>query len=191
MSMFILIDDKNFKNDALPLIEICKSSSMIKGIDLRMAHYQLGKMISSQIRITSKINSYAILILMRAGLCYGLGIANELEKVGCSVTIIFINNDKILSEDLSLLFNKEIIIVDAVINSGKSILTLLAQLSKNGKSSIKLVTTVIPNSSLELFDDLALFTVRTSENKYIGEKVNSISNGKGPDTGDRLFNTYE
>ena len=190
MSVFVLDKDNNRKDEVLSLTEICKSSSMIMGGELRKAHYQLGEIISTQIMSASNSNSYAVLILMRAGLCYGSGIADKLEELGASVTIIFINDDTISSEDLDMLSDKEIIIVDAVINSGKSVFTLLNQLPENGNNSVKLATTVIPNSSVGLFDGLKLFTVRTSENQYKGAKVNKISDGKGPDTGDRLFNTY-
>jgi len=190
MSVFVLVKGSNLKYDICPLIDICKSSSMVMGKELRKAHYQLGKMISTQILNESNSKTYAVLILMRAGLCYGSGIADKLEELGASVTIIFINDDIISTEDLETIADKEIIIVDAVINSGKSVFTLLNQLPKKARNSLKLATTVIPNSSLELFDGFKIFTVRTSENKYKGAKVSNISNGKGPDTGDRLFNTY-
>lgn len=190
MSVFVLDKDSNCKIEVFPLVEICKSSSMVMGKELRKAHYQLGEMISSEINNSSNSKEYAVLILMRAGLCYGSGIADQLEELGASVTIIFINDDSISAEDLEVISGKEIIIVDAVINSGKSVFTLLTQLPENTKNSLKLATTVIPSSSVGLFDDFKLFTVRTSENRYEGAKVNNISNGKGPDTGDRLFNTY-
>jgi len=160
MSVFVLVKGSNLKYDIFPLIDICKSSSMVMGI------------------------------LMRAGLCYGSGITDKLEELGASVTIIFINDDIISTEDLETITGKEIIIVDAVINSGQSVFTLLNQLPENSRNSAILATTVIPSSSVKLFNNFKLFTVRISENKYQGAKVNHISNGKGPDTGDRLFNTY-
>ena len=78
------------------------------------------------------------------------------------------------------------LVVDAVINTGKSIFEVIKQLPEE---NITLVTTVIPDTSLKLFEGVRLYTVRTSKNKYTGAKVMHISNGKGPDTGDRLFNT--
>lgn len=188
MSVFIL--DKNIlsRNEITPLIDVCKSSSMCMGYQLRNAHYKLGEIMAESIFKSSNINNYAVLILMRAGLSFGTGIADKLEGIGASVSIIFINNDCVSEEDLTLIHNKEIIIVDAVINSGKSVFKLLTQLPEN--SCVQIASTVIPIASLHLFEELQLFTVRTSENVYQGAKVNKILKGKGPDTGDRLFNTY-
>jgi uracil phosphoribosyltransferase len=160
------------------------------GYRLRNAHYQLGEMIAEPISQSSnQAQSYAVFILMRAGLCFGNGIADKLEQLGSSVLIIFVNDDKVSREDLELVKDKEIIIVDAVINSGQSVFGLIEQLPD--MTPVKLVTTVIPSSSLELLKSYDLYTVRVSSNKYEGAKVRVISDGKGPDTGDRLFNTYK
>lgn len=172
------------------LINICKSSSMSMGYKLRNAHYQLGEIIAEPIaKSSNQQQNYAVLILMRAGLCFGNGIADKLEQLGGNVSIIFVNDDKVSREDLELVQSKEIIIVDAVINSGKSVFGLMKQLPDT--NPIKLVTTVIPSSSTELLKSYDLYTVRISNNKYEGAKVQVISDGKGPDTGDRLFTTYK
>lgn len=187
--MYILSESRQ-EHSAHQLIEICKSSSMSMGYKLRNAHYQLGKIIAEPISQSSnQQQNYAVLILMRAGLCFGNGIADKLEQLGGTVSIIFINDDKISKEDYALVKGKEIIVVDAVINSGKSVFSLIKQLPDT--DPIKLVTTVIPSSSTELLTNYDLYTVRVSNNKYEGAKVHVISGGKGPDTGDRLFNTYD
>ncbi|SIO92498.1 uracil phosphoribosyltransferase [Vibrio spartinae] len=186
--MYIL-NESTQKHSFDQLIEICKSSSMSMGYKLRNAHYQLGEIIAKPISQSSNHQqNYAVLILMRAGLCFGNGIADKLEQLGGTVSIIFVSDDKISKEDLELVKGKEIIIVDAVINSGKSVFSLIEQLPDT--NPIKLVTTVIPSTSTELLKSHDLYTVRVSSNKYEGAKVQVISNGKGPDTGDRLFNTY-
>ncbi|WP_158119267.1 uracil phosphoribosyltransferase [Vibrio metoecus] len=176
-------------NNVEELIDICKSSSMSMGYKLRTAHYQLGEVIAEPIaKSSNQQQNYAVLILMRAGLCFGNGIADKLEQLGSNVSIIFVNDDLISSEDLEIVRDKNIIIVDAVINSGKSVFGLIDQLPNT--DSVKLATTVIPSSSTELLESYDLYTVRVSDNKYEGAKVQVISGGKGPDTGDRLFNTY-
>lgn len=186
--MYIL-NESCQKHSVEQLIETCKSSSMSMGYKLRNAHYQLGETIAEPIsQSSSQQQNYAVLILMRAGLCFGNGIADKLEQLGSTVSIIFVTDDKVSKEDLELVKGKEIIIVDAVINSGKSVFGLIEQLSDT--NPIKLVTTVIPSSSTELLKSYDLYTVRVSNNKYEGAKVQVISGGKGPDTGDRLFNTY-
>lgn len=189
MNTFILKDTETSEK-LLSTIEVCKSSSMIMGRKLRSAHYELGKKITSRIYENSTSNEYAVLILMRAGLSFGNGIADKLEDKGASVTMIFLQDDIVTTEDLSLILGKQILIVDAVINSGRSIFGVLNQLPEVERDNAKIVTTVIPSKSLTLFKDHQLYTVRTSENAYKGAKVSSISEGRGPDTGDRLFNTY-
>jgi len=44
--------------------------------------------------------------------------------------------------------------------------------------------TAIPN-----FDGRTVYTVRISKTSFIGAIQKTISNGKGPDTGDRLFDS--
>jgi len=189
MNTFILKD--SVINESInAAIEVCKSSSMIMGRKLRAAHYELGKTIAGNIYDNSTSNEYAVLILMRAGLNFGSGISDELEDKAASVTMIFVHNDIVTTEDLNLVLGKQIIIVDAVINTGKSIFGLLDQLPEMERKSAKIITTVIPSTSLSLFKDHQLYTVRSSENIYKGAKVSEISGGRGPDTGDRLFNTY-
>ncbi|TOR10989.1 phosphoribosyl transferase, partial [Vibrio parahaemolyticus] len=92
------------------LINICKSSSMSMGYKLRNAHYQLGEIIAEPIaKSSNQQQNYAVLILMRAGLCFGNGIADKLEQLGGNVSIIFVNDDKVSREDLELVQGKEII----------------------------------------------------------------------------------
>ncbi len=189
ITIMYILNELYQENNINQLIEICKSNSISMGYKLRAAHYQLGEIIAESIlKSSNQQQNYVVLILMRAGLCFGSGIADKLEQLGSSTSIIFVSDDKLSSEDLGLLKNKDIIIVDAVINSGKSIFDLIDQLPT--VNSVKLVTTVIPSSSVELLKPYDLYTVRVSNNKYEGAKVQVILDGKGPDTGDRLFNTY-
>ncbi len=185
MSVFVL-NQYSKNQEVTQLIEVCKSSSMIFGNNLRRAHYRLGQIITSEIIKNRKNENYAVLIMMRAGLFFGNGIADQIEEAGLDVPIILVDTNQISPDELSLIKGREILIVDAVINTGKSIFEVIEQLPGE---SISLVTTVIPNTSLNIFGDIRLYSVRTSKNKYTGAKVMHISEGKGPDTGDRLFNT--
>jgi hypoxanthine phosphoribosyltransferase len=124
---------------------------------------------------------------MRAGLFFANGIADQIEDLGYPTSLILLDDNKISDDDLAFIQGKEILIVDAVINTGKTLFKYMEQLSDN--DSLKVATTVIPNNSLQLFDKTNLYTIRISENQYKGAKVKYISNGKGPDTGDRLYNT--
>lgn len=136
---------------------------------------------------SAHFKEFAILVMMRAGLFYANCIADEIEGLGYTTSLILLDKDEISDDDMAFIQGKEIVIVDAVINTEKSILKLIEQLSAN--NSLKVATAVIPNNSLQLFEKTNLYTVRTSDNQYKGAKVKYISNGKGPDTGDRLFNT--
>lgn len=170
-------------------IERCKSSSMETGYRLRQAHYQLGMYIGNAIHTTNPIQvKFAVCILMRAGLPFGLGISDSLEKQGYDVEIHFIDK-QINPNVLTSIQDKTIILADAVINSGKSIEQIYAILPENVKQSMIVATTVIPSNAVSQFKHYNLMTVRISPNQYQGAKVKTIQNGKGPDTGDRLFNT--
>jgi len=185
MSVYVL--NQNFDSEELSrLVDVCKSSSMSTGKKLRQAHYQLGQLIATEIIQRAVSRDYAVLIMMRAGLFYGQGIADKIEEYGSSVPLVLIGDNKITEDELSLIKGEEILVVDAVINTGKSIFEVLAQLPVE---KITLASTVIPDKSLHQFEDVRLYTVRTSKNKYTGAKVMRIADGKGPDTGDRLFNT--
>ena len=185
MSHFIL--QKNAHTDELvQLIETCKSSNLKTGKRLRDAHTRLGNMLATNLRECDKKN-LTVVILMRAGLCFGMGIVDQLEKMGIVPPTIFITEDQIPEQDMSYIQNRNVLVVDAVINSGNSALGLTKQLST--AASISFATAVIPEDSLDLLKDYFLYCARTSKNKYVGAKVKKITQGKGPDTGDRLFNT--
>jgi len=186
MSIFVL--NKTDSSDKLSkLIDKCKSSSMTVGKELRMAHYELGRLISGEITKGAEQREFAVMVMMRAGLFYANGLADQIEDSGHISSLILLNDNELEDDVLVSVQGKDVLIVDAVVNTGKSIFRLLEQLSGHG--SVKVVTTVIPNKSLHLFDKTSLYTIRTSDNQYTGAKVKYISNDKGPDTGDRLFNT--
>ncbi|MDO4431570.1 MAG: uracil phosphoribosyltransferase [Lonepinella koalarum] len=187
MGIFILQD--HLTEHEQHWVEQCKSASGKMGFPLRQAHYELGMCMANHIHQNdSKQNQFAVWILMRAGLPFGLGIADGLEKQGHRVAIHFIDK-KINDEMIASGNDKTTILVDAVINSGKSIQCIYQNLPENIKQSMIFATTVIPQNTVSQFKHLNLMTVRISSNQYQGAKVNIIKNGKGPDTGDRLFGT--
>lgn len=162
------------------MIAICSSSSGVCGRKLRLTHYELGKIMASQICDQEKLigKRVAIIIMMRAGLPFGLGLADDLDA-DCETEIFFTPID-----DFDEWKYDVIIIADAVINTGKTILDFLSKL-KN--PNIILVSNVMSEKSLENFKDLNVYATRISSNSYKGSKVQVLKNGQGPDTGDRLF----
>lgn len=81
---------------------------------------------------------------------------------------------------------KDIIIVDSVINEGRSIRRTLASLGSSGRLRIHVLVAVMQKeASVELpteFPRVQFLALRVSENKYTGKG--------GTDTGNRLFGTF-
>lgn len=182
------LQSKSEDDELNSLIAKCKSDSGVSGAKLRKAHQRLGELMAR--KLCEEGDKFAVLALMRAGVPYAMGMADGLEATGKKVAIFFIEKD-INESVVEGIRDKKVLIVDAVVNSGE---TLSKILNKLPLDSI-ITTTVIPeNIPLKLFEILKrnrLFTVRISSNRYKGEKVVRIENGKGPDTGDRLFGTME
>ena len=75
---------------------------------------------------------------------------------------------------------KNVILVDSVINTGKTIRDILAP-------DMYVACCVINERAVPAFSDM-LYTARVSRNFYVGEDVKRQSGGIGPDTTMRLFN---
>ena len=163
-------------------ISKCLSSSNICGKDLREAHYYLGKRLG--IQIESDINligmNIGILVMMRAGLPFGIGLADQLEENN-NVDILFSS-----STDIDFTKYDYVIIADAVINTGKTILEIINHIDFK---KVIIATSVISEKYIDNFDNLDTYAVRISSNSFKGSKVKTVSKGRGPDTGDRLFSS--
>ncbi|MCL1992767.1 MAG: uracil phosphoribosyltransferase [Spirochaetes bacterium] len=181
MSILSLEAEKN--NEIKHFVNLCKSESGIHGFMLRDAHYKLGNILAKRMfNDFSDKTDISVIVMMRAGLCFGLGIADKLEQLGINVSVIF------HYENCLPISTNKVIIVDAVINTGENIINFADKLiSKN----IIFATNVISEKAVHKFKNKILYTVRISEKNFKGAKVSAIKNGKGPDTGDRLFNTIE
>ena len=161
----------------------CMSTSGVSGAKLRKAHYYLGLELGqeiSSIRLLVK-KKVAILIMMRAGLPFGLGLADALDDDN-DVDILFSPVQNPSFDDYDL-----VIVADAVINTGKTILSLI---KKMDKSKTIIAVNVISEKNITHFEEIDIYSVRVSPNSYIGSNVKVAFEGKGPDTGDRLFCNY-
>jgi uracil phosphoribosyltransferase len=167
-------------------IAVCKSDSGKCGTSLRNAHQTLGvflgKLISNQ---EQNANKYAVIVLMRAGLPFGLGVADGLEIGNKHVRIFFYTENT--QCEISVCEYDRIILADAVIESGDSILKVANELTTN--DNIIFVTNVLSSKALPKFRHFNLYTVRVSENSFKGSEQKIVQNGKGPDTGERLFDS--
>lgn len=164
-------------------ISDCLSSSGVCGSKLREVHYYLGqevaKLIAEDYFVQNK--DIALLVMMRAGLPFGLGIADILDKN---------NNVEVMFSPLKEMnFSKFdfVLIADAVINTGK---TIFENLKHINNKNIIIVTNVLSEKNIDAFEKMTVYTTRISKHSYKGSDAKVISNGKGPDTGDRLFNNH-
>ena len=81
------------------------------------------------------------------------------------------------------------VIVDSVINTGKSVLDMIHKLKlRNPEIEIVIVSNVIQEDAIDLMIGYKIFAIRTSANSFVGSRQSTQKNGKGPDTADRLFN---
>jgi len=123
-----------------------------------------------------------ILVLMRGGLYVAEGFKEIFDG---NYTIEFLNESNL---DLILkrynLKKYRIIIIDSVINTGKSILNILNKIEI--KKNIYIISLVMQRGSVDIFnkmENINCYVARISDNFYIG---------KGhTDTGNRLFGTIK
>lgn len=166
-------------------IKICKSNSGITGTELRKAHEFFGETIADTYKQHFSSES-VVITLLRAGLPMAYGFSN---KVDCTFLLYDDKNDpNFFDKNKEILQNKDVIFIDAVINSGKGILKSI-KLSNIPRNRIKIITNVLCDKAINTFKDYELFTIRVSHNSFRGEKVAKQADGIGPDTGDRLFKT--
>lgn len=159
------------------IIAICKSTSGVCGKRLRGAHMSAGRLLGERIAADVRALSYAVVIDMRGGLPFGLGIADSLEAYG-KVGVFFSAKEKPVPENFDVDKFERIIIVDAAIRTGKKLTELADKL--NAPDKIIYAANVIDASGIPNFEGKTVYAVRSSQNSFVGG-VN------GPDTGDRLF----
>lgn len=172
----------------------------ISATELCHIHFEMGKFLSYQIldefemieidiqhvqgikkgvELANK-SEIVIITLMRAGLYAAEGVRSVFKD-----SMFILENGDI--EDICNKYdfnNKTIIIVDAVINTGKSILKVIENLEKSNCKKIIVATLIMQAEALKMVDNypkIAFYALRVSENKYVGKG--------GTDTGNRLFNT--
>ena len=126
----------------------------------------------------------SILVLERDGRFFGDGV-----YMGAG-GIFYSMNPK--QDDTPVINTERVVIVDSVINTGKSILRIIDEI-KNHNPSIDVIiaANVIQNEAVELFKDYLVFATRLSKNSFVGVNQSKQTGKTGPDTADRLFNLIE
>lgn len=182
--LHILSDDKsideNEMNEIQDLISITKSDSGINGNKLASAHFELGKKLCRYISALSEKDT-TIISLERSGHFIADGMYMSFD---CRFETY---NSKFHS--LPKLCTKNVILVDGVINNGKSMLETISRIENIAPNTkIIVVAGVINEQALPLFETYDLIVVRVSKNKFTGSNVRIQKGNVGPDTADRLFN---
>lgn len=160
------------KTDAVKkLIAVTKSDSGISGPQLAMAHMELGKELGLQMKRFDPEDT-TVVAMLRGGIFFAEGIY---FSMGCRFQTYDPKHERFVRPD-----TKNVILVDSVINTGKTILDIM-------EPGMFVACCVINEKAVPLFED-QLFTVRVSKNSFVGSNVQKQSGNKGPDTTMRLFN---
>lgn len=163
-----IIEKDNTIND---LIDITKSNSGISGPELAKAHIKLGTKLAEAFSDLDP-NDTTVVAVMRGGLFFAEGLY---FKLGCKFQVYNPKTDNFVRPS-----TKNVIIVDSVINTGKTIKEIL-------EPDMFVACCVINQKAVSQFED-QLYTIRVSENSFVGTDIKKQSGGKGPDTTMRLFN---
>lgn len=152
------------------LIQITKSDSGISGPELVKAHIRLGELLAKHIEIDP--NDTTIVAIMRGGLFFAEGMYFEL---GCKFQVYDPKH-----EEFNRPSTKNVILVDSVINTGKTIEKVIAE-------DMMVACCVINEKAIPLFDK-QLYAIRASNNSFVGSELKKQEGNAGPDTTMRLFN---
>ena len=160
------------KNEEMErLIAITKSDSGITGPELANAHIELGKALGSQITDFEPQDTTVVAIL-RGGIFFAEGLYFSL---GCRFEVYDPKKGGYTRPD-----TKNVILVDSVINTGKTLIDLMTL-------DTYVACCVINEKAVSIFED-RLYTVRVSRNSFVGSNVRKQQGNVGPDTTARLFN---
>ena len=147
------------------LIAITKSNSGISGPALAKAHMELGEKLAEEFSGLDPEDT-TVVAMLRGGLFFAEGMY---FKLGCKFQTYDPKKDIFVRPN-----TKNVILVDSVINTGKTILSIL-------EPDMKVASCVINQKAVPLFDK-QLYTIRVSENSFVGAEVLQQTGEKGPDT---------
>lgn len=153
------------------LIAITKSDSGISGPELANAHMELGRLLAEQMPKFDPEDT-TIVAMMRGGIFFAEGMY---FSMGCK----FQTYDP-KHEEFKKPITKNIILVDSVVNTGKTIGDIFSP-------DMCIACCVINEKAVPIFKD-HLYAVRVSRNSYIGKDIKKQAGNVGPDTTMRLFN---
>lgn len=157
--------------DVRRLITITKSDSGVSGPDLCKAHIELGRRLAECMpKFTPEDTT--IVAMLRGGIFFAEGIY---FSMGCKFCTYDPKHEEFVRPD-----TKNIILVDSVINTGKTISRILTP-------DMFVACCVINENTVASFEK-QLYTVRVSKNSFVGKEIKEQKGNVGPDTTMRLFN---
>lgn len=160
------------KNDEVNrLIAVTKSNSGVSGPKLAEAHLELGRLLGSQLTDFDPADT-TIVAMLRGGIFFAEGMYFEMN---CKFQIYDPKHEVFKRPGTT-----NVILVDSVINTGRTMLDVLDQ-------DMYVACCVINEDAVPKFAD-RLFTVRISSNSFVGKNVRKQEGKVGPDTTMRLFN---
>lgn len=160
------------KNDEINrLIRITKSDSGISGPELAKTHIQLGYLLAEHMPAELSSDT-TVVAMLRGGIFFAQGIY---FRLGCKFMLYDPKKDVFRRPE-----TRNVILVDSVINTGKTIKTIL-------EPDMLVACCVINANAVRNFSD-QLYTVRVSDNSFVGSDISVQKGNKGPDTTMRLFN---
>lgn len=168
------------KTEIENLVNITKSGSGICGNKLAFAHFELGKKLGRYI-LNLPADNTTIISLERSGHFLADGMYMSFN---CRFETY---NSKY--QPLPEIKTKNVILVDGVINNGKTMIETINKIEeKTPNVKITVAAGVINEKALPFFDLYDFIAVRVSKNKFTGANVKVQTGNIGPDTSDRLFN---
>lgn len=152
------------------LVNITKSNSGISGPALARAHMELGSRLAEH--INTDPSDTTVVAMLRGGIFFAQGIYFTL---GCRFDLYDPKHGTFQRPK-----TKHIILVDSVINTGKTIKEVI-------EPGMLIACCVINEKAVEEFKN-CLYTVRISANSFVGSDIRKQEGNRGPDTTMRLFN---
>ena len=153
------------------LITITKSDSGVSGPELVKAHIALGEALGKQMS-SFKPEETTIVAMLRGGIFFAEGMYFAMK---CRLQTFDPKHEMFARPD-----TKNVILVDSVINTGKTIMDILDK-------DMTVACCVINEKAVSKFAD-QLYTIRVSRNSFVGSNVRKQEGKVGPDTTMRLFN---
>jgi uracil phosphoribosyltransferase len=175
--------DKTLKNNVLAKIHTLLGEALGRAMlnfrPLENNYIESVQDITCAVQEVSKKN-ITIVVLMRAGLYLGQGVRNILDNDDQC----FLLSNNVEDIDLAYIDGRDVIIVDSVINSGKTMVQYIHSL--HTAKSITCISIVMQEKFKLIAGQLPhilFLTSRISENSYVGKGTT--------DTGNRLFGTIK